>query len=76
MSTITVRIDAEVERALAVLTADGSTRPQAMRLALLHAARAQVSSQTMRESLMLAADPDDLAEASAVLADMNALRAR
>lgn len=75
MSTITVRTDAEIEAALAALTADGSTRSEAVRAALLDAARARVRRQVEEESRSLAADPHDLAEAKAVQADMEALRA-
>ncbi len=75
MSTITVRTDAEIEAALAALTADGTTRSQAVRTALLDAARARIRRQVEDESRALAADPEDLAEARAVQADMDALRA-
>jgi len=75
MKAIKVRTDAEMEAALAVLTADGSTRPQAVRAALLDAARARTRSQVMQESRALAAHPEDLAEARAVQAEMGALRA-
>lgn len=75
MSTITVRTDAEIEAALSALTADGSTRSQAVRTALLDAARARIRRQVEEESRALACDPDDLAEARAVQADMEALRA-
>jgi len=75
MSTITVRTDAEIEAALAALTADGSTRSQAVRAAVLDAARARVRRLVEEESRAIAADPEDLAEARAVQADMEALRA-
>jgi hypothetical protein len=75
MSTITVRTDAEIEAALSALTADGSTRSQAVRAALLDAARARIRRQIEAESRALACDPDDLAEARAVQADMESLRA-
>ncbi|MEO6318649.1 MAG: hypothetical protein ABIP36_07695 [Acidimicrobiales bacterium] len=74
MSTITVRTNAEIEAALAALTADGSTRSQAVRTALLGAARARIRKQVEAESRALASDPDDLAEARAVQAGMEALR--
>lgn len=75
MRTITVRTDAEVEAALVALTADGSTRSQAVRAAVLDAARARIRRQVEEESRALASDPEDLAEARAVQADMEALRA-
>ena len=75
MSTITVRTDEEVEAALAALTADGSSRSQAVRAAVLDAARARIRRQVEEESRALAVDPEDLAEARAVQADMEPLRA-
>lgn len=75
MSVITVRSDDEVEAALAALTADGSTRSQAVRSAVLDAARARVRAQLETEARTLAEDPHDLAEARAVQADLEPLRA-
>jgi hypothetical protein len=75
MSTITVRTDAEVEAALEQLTADGSSRSQAVRAAVLEAARARVRQQLEREARALAEDADDLAEARAVQSDLEPLRA-
>lgn len=75
MSTLTIRTDAEIEAALTALTADGSTRSQAVRTALLDAARARIRTQVEEESRALATDPEDLAEARAVQADMESLRA-
>jgi hypothetical protein len=75
MTTITVRTDAEVEAALAALTADGTSRSQAVRLALLDAARARVRAEIAAEARALATDPDDLAEAKAIQADLEPLRA-
>jgi len=75
MSVITVRTDDEVEAALAALTADGSSRSQAVRAAVLDAARARIRVQVEAEARALAEDPDDLAEARAVQADVEPLRA-
>jgi Arc/MetJ-type ribon-helix-helix transcriptional regulator len=75
MSVITVRTDPEVDEALAALTADGSSRSHAVRLAILEAARARRRADLEAESRALATDPEDLAEARAVQADMEALRA-
>jgi hypothetical protein len=75
MTTITVRTDAEVEAALEALTADGTSRSQAVRLALLEAARARIRAEIAAEARALAADPDDLAEAKAIQADLEPLRA-
>ncbi|WP_367131447.1 hypothetical protein [Saccharothrix sp. HUAS TT1] len=75
MGTITFRPDAETERALAALTANGRSASAAIREALLLAAKVQQAEELRAEALALAADPDDVAEAHAVLADLEPLRA-
>ncbi len=75
MTVITVRTDDEVEQALTALTADGSSRSQAVRAAVLDAARARIRAQLEAEARALAEDPDDLAEARAVQTDLEPLRA-
>lgn len=75
MSTITVRTDADIEAALDTLTADGTSRSQAVRAALLEAARARLRAELEAEARALAADSDDVAEARAVQADLETLRA-
>ncbi|QQQ77619.1 hypothetical protein IOD16_03630 [Saccharothrix sp. 6-C] len=76
MGTITFRPDTETERALERLTADGRSASAAIREALLLAAKVQQAEALREEALALAADPDDVAEARAVLADLEPLRAR
>jgi hypothetical protein len=75
MATITLRTDPETERALAELTADGVERSQAIRQAIVTAARLKEAERLREEAKALANDPDDVAEARAVLADMESLRA-
>jgi len=75
MGTITFRPDAETERALEALTADGRSVSAAIREAVLAAAKTAALEQLRAEALALAADPDDVAEARAVLADLEPLRA-
>lgn len=75
MTTITVRIDDETANALAALTADGTSRSQAVREALLDAARARIRAELEAEARALAEDPDDLAEARSVQTDLEPLRA-
>ncbi|KAA2265250.1 hypothetical protein F0L68_05265 [Solihabitans fulvus] len=75
MGTITFRPDDETERALAELTADGRSVSVAIREAVLAAAHAHEDDRLRAESLALAADPGDIAEVRAVLADMEPLRA-
>ncbi len=75
MSTITIRTDHEVDRALAELMADGRDRSTAIREAILAAWRSRQAERLRVESAALAVDPVDVAEARAVLAEMDALRA-
>lgn len=75
MSVITVRTDPEVDEALEALTADGSSRSQAVRMAIIEAARARVRAELEAEARALAADPDDRAEAQAVRSALEPLRA-
>lgn len=75
MATITVRIDDETSEALDSLTADGTSRSQAVRAALLEAARARIRAELEAEARALTGDSEDLAEARAVQADLEPLRA-
>lgn len=74
MATITFRTDEEVDRALAELSGDGD-RSTVIRDAILAAHRRRQDEVIRAEAEALAVDPDDLAEARAVLADMESLRA-
>jgi len=73
--TITFRPDEDAERALAVLTADGTTVSTAVRSALIDAARVRAEQRLRAEAEALAADAADRAEAAQVLRDMETLRA-
>ncbi|THV21790.1 hypothetical protein E9998_24280 [Glycomyces paridis] len=55
-----------MDRALAALTANGRTKTEAVRYALLHAYRDEVIRQAREDSERLAADPDDRAEMLAI----------
>lgn len=74
-NTITFRPDEDAERALAVLTADGTSVSAAVRNALLESARARAQQRLRAEAAELAADATDRAEAAQVLRDMETLRA-
>jgi hypothetical protein len=74
-NTITFRPDEHAERALEVLTADGTSVSAAVRNALLEAARARALQRLRAEAEELAADATDRAEAAQVLRDMETLRA-
>jgi Arc/MetJ-type ribon-helix-helix transcriptional regulator len=75
MSVITFRADAEVDHALADLTSGERDRSQVIREAILAAWQARRDERLRAEAEAVAADPDDRAEARAVLADMESLRA-
>ena len=75
MSVVNFRTDERTDRALAELTADGSTVSDAIRQALVDAVRLRRREQMRRESLELAADAADLAESRTVLKEMDELRA-
>ncbi|HZK35341.1 MAG TPA: hypothetical protein VFC57_00065 [Aeromicrobium sp.] len=75
MAVVNFRTDERAERALAELTADGSTVSDAIRQALVDAVRLRRREQMRRESLELLNDPDDLAESKTVLQEMDELRA-
>lgn len=73
--TITFRPDEDTQRALAVLTADGTAISAVVRAALIDAARTRAQQRLRVEADALAADAADLAEAAQVLRDMETLRA-
>ena len=75
MSTITFRADDAVDQALAELTSGDRDRSQVIREAILAAWRTRREEQLRAEAEAVAADPEDRAEARAVLADMDSLRA-
>lgn len=75
VDTITFRPDQDTQRALAALTADGTSVSGAVRSALIEAARSRAEAQLRAEAESLAADPADRAEAAQVLRDMETLRA-
>jgi hypothetical protein len=75
MSTITFRTDEEVDQALAEMVSGERDRSQVIRDAIIAAWHHQRDEQLRAEAEAIAADPDDRAEARAVLADMESLRA-
>jgi len=75
MPTITFRADSEVERALAELVTGDRDRSQVIRDAILAARRAKRERDLRADADALRADEGDRAEARAVLADMEHLRA-
>jgi len=75
MAIVNFRTDQRSDRALAELTADGSTVSEAIRQALVDAVRLRRRERMREESRALADDPHDLAESRRVLDDMEKLRA-
>ena len=75
MAAISLRLDRETEAALAFLMRDGKSRSEAIREALVTAARQQLVEQAAADAARIAADPEDVREVAAVRALMEALRA-
>ena len=75
MAVLNFRTDERSERALAELTADGSTTSEAIRQALVDAVRFRRREQMRAESLELMNDDDDRAESRRVSEEMDELRA-
>ena len=75
MTVVNFRTDERTDRALAELTADGSTVSDAIRQALVDAVWLRRREKMREESRALANDPTDLAESRRVLEEMDELRA-
>jgi Arc/MetJ-type ribon-helix-helix transcriptional regulator len=74
--TVQARLDERSEDDLAVLRNEGHSDSEAIRLALREAAERRRRKSALRlEAEAAAADPDDLAEASRVRAEMDAIAA-
>lgn len=74
---ISVRLDAEAQRALAQLEASGLSRSDAIRSALIASARTARTREALREEMAaLEADDDDRQEMLEVAAFMELLRAK
>ena len=76
MSSLTIRTDPEVERALEALTRDGLSRSEAARTAILEADRAHRRARLRAEAESLRNDPEDVAASRELAAEMDAIRAR
>ncbi len=75
MSTLTIRTDPEIERALAALTDDGRSRSEVVRSAILDAERARRRARMRAEAEALRDDPEDVAASRSLAAEMDAVRA-
>ena len=75
MSTLTIRTDPEVERALEALTGEGQSRSEVARTAILEAERAHRRARLRAEAEQLRNDPEDVAASRALAAEMDVVRA-
>ncbi|MFD4421343.1 hypothetical protein ACFWN7_07545 [Agromyces sp. NPDC058484] len=75
MSTLTIRTDPEVERALESLTNEGQSRSEAVRNAILEAERAHRRARLRAEAESLRNDAEDVAASRELAAEMDAIRA-
>lgn len=75
MTVVTFRSNPDIERLLDQLAADGETRSDTIRRALIDAARLREREAMRAEALAAAADPEDLAESRAVRLFMDEQRA-
>lgn len=74
--TVRARLDQPSERALGVLMREGRNESQAVRAALVESATRRMRRAALaKEVSRLAADPADVAERRAVMADMDAIAA-
>lgn len=75
MSSLTIRTDPEVERALEGLTFGGVSRSEAARTAILEADRSRRRALLRAEAESLRDDPEDVAASRELAAEMDAIRA-
>ena len=75
MSTLTIRTDEAVERALDSLTEDGRSRSDVVRAAILEAERARRRARMRAEADELRTDPGDVAASRELAAEMDDVRA-
>lgn len=75
MSSLTIRTDPDVERALDALTSEGLSRSEAARTAILEAERAHRRGRLRAEAESLRNDPADRAASRQLTVEMDALRA-
>jgi hypothetical protein len=75
MTILNIRLDPKTDEALAQLTADGTTRSDAVRQAIIDAAKAARGKRLQEESERLGKDPEDRAEIRRIQEDMETIRA-
>jgi Arc/MetJ-type ribon-helix-helix transcriptional regulator len=75
VTTLTIRTDGDLERALTALTSDGRSRSDVARAAILAAEREQRRARMRAEAEALRDDPEDVAASRQLAAEMDDLRA-
>jgi Arc/MetJ-type ribon-helix-helix transcriptional regulator len=75
MSTLTIRTDPEVEKALESLTRDGRSRSEAVRAAILAADREERRARMRAEAEAIRNDPDEAAASRQLTEEMETIRA-
>lgn len=75
VSSLTIRTDSDLERALSALTSDGRSRSEVARAAILAAEREQRRARMRAEAESLRDDPEDVAASRQLAAEMDAARA-
>ncbi|KGN32992.1 CopG family transcripitonal regulator [Knoellia sinensis KCTC 19936] len=72
---MTIRTDADVERALESLTSEGQSRSEAVRNAILETERAHRRARLRAAAESLHNDPEDVAASRELTAEMDSFRA-
>lgn len=75
MGTLTIRTDADVDRALEALTSGGQAKSDVVRNAILLAERTERRARMRAEAEALRDDPSDVTQARQLAADMEQLGA-
>lgn len=75
MSSLKIRTNPEVERALAALTGEGRSHSEVVRAAILEAERTQRRARMRAEAESLRDDPADVGASKALAAEMDDARA-
>lgn len=75
MGTLTIRTDADVDRALEALTSRGQAKSDVVRNAILLAERTERRARMRAEAEALRDDPSDAAQARQLASDMEQLSA-
>lgn len=75
MTSVSLRIDPEIDHAFSVLGVTSGNRSRIVRQAILDAAETKLREQERADAERIGKDPDDLAEVARVQEDVEDLRA-